>query len=306
MNEITLQYIDVKFNIKFEKPFLFYTSPPIVFRSILGSRLKRLSCLAPNAKCSDCQFNKTCVYAIVFETIIEKDTAFLNGRDKGSHPFRFKMDNPIKLRMPITDFTIIIQLYGFAIQYLPYIYYALCEAGKNGLFKKKSVFHISEVSVHGVNLLKEDGNLRTNFTASTWNYVSSTFTEGKKIENNIKMVSPLRFRVQGKYTDNFSAQDFFECIQRRLVTICSLYGTYKRDKIYCAPDTVAIKNSKLVWLDYEYNSHRQNKKIKMGGVIGNFDLIGILNEYDIALLNFVHIFGAGKNTNFGLGDIIVN
>lgn len=305
MKEINLPYIDARFYVDFEKPFSFATSPAIVFRSILGCRLKKISCLAPRSKCPNCQFHKTCVYAVIFETIIEKDTDFLSGRDKGSHPFRFKVDKPVPLKTPLTHFAISIQLYGFAVQYLPYVFYALREAGQEGLFKEKAVFHIRKVMVDEMNILHADGTLQTNFAVHIWQYPKAASEYETHITKNVRIVSPLRFKVHGKYSVNFSAQDFLYCIHRRLITLCSLYGKYKSDELYHPSDTLTITNRKLMWQDYDYHSHRQNAKIKMGGIVGSFCLTGTREAYDAALLDFAGIFGAGKNTNFGLGNLII-
>ena len=41
----------------------------------------------------------------------------------------------------------------------------------------------------------------------------------------------------------------------------------------------------------------------MGGATGSFTLTGNITAYEQFLLSFADIFGAGKNTNFGLGDV---
>lgn len=304
MNKINLQYIDVLLKIEFEKPLLFFTYPTIVFRSILGCRLRRLCCIAPRNKCFDCQFNKTCAYATIFETIISKDTDFLAGRNRGSHPFRLKINPSIDYTQEICQLDLTVQLYGFAIQYLPYIVFALQQAGKDGLFKTKSIYNIKDVVVNGVSSLKEDGNLNTDFVANTWTCDLTNLSK-IKIKKHIHLVSPLRFKVQGKYSTDFSAQDFLYCIERRLITLCSLYGIYDIDYEYNPSENITIKNRFLKWLDYDYNSHRQDEKIQLGGAIGDFMLIGEFNTYDYNLLKFANIFGAGKNTSFGYGDIVI-
>lgn len=302
MNKISLQYIDALFKIEFEKPFTFFTFPAFVFRSILGSRLRALTCMMPKNKCTECQFNKTCAYATIFETIIEKDTDFLPGRDKGSHPFRIKISEYTKPNTPLLNIDLTIQLYGFAVQYLPYIFYSLKAAGNDGLFKTKSRYKVKDIIVAKNSLLKKDGSINTNFSHTLWEYAPKPHDE--TTVKHIQLNSPLRFKVQGKYTTDFSSEHFFCCAYRRLVTLCSLYGNYETLE-YMPSQNLTIKNNKLFWSDYEYNSRRQDIKIKMGGVSGTFTLEGNLNEYEHNLLNFVNLFGAGKNTNFGFGNINV-
>ena len=308
MKQIHLDYIDAVFSLSFEHPFSFFTAPSFVFRSILGSQLHSIACIARQNICKTCQFNRSCIYAVIFETILDKNTAFLAGRDKGSHPFRIQTDTPFQIRMPMTELRLTIQLYGFAIQYLPYIFYAIQQAGKQGLFKDRTRYRVSSVKAAGQELLQADENLHTVYEPSSVSYDYKGEAEETAavvpVHKTIHLCSPLRFKTSGKYTLSFSAQDFLLCIHRRLVTLCSLYGSYT-PAAYTPSADARITAKKLSWLDYQYHSHRQEKIISMGGATGLFTLIGNITAYEQFLLSFADIFGAGKNTNFGLGDVRV-
>ncbi len=54
-------------------------------------------------------------------------------------------------------------------------------------------------------------------------------------------------------------------------------------------------------MDLNYYSGRQKKVLKMGGVVGNFQLTGVFQPLEQSLLRFGELFHAGKNTAFGLG-----
>jgi len=103
MKQIHLDYIDAVFSLSFEHSFSFFTAPSFVFRSVLGSQLHAIACIARQNTCKTCQFNRSCIYAVIFETILDKNTAFLAGRDKGSHPFRIRTDTPFQIRTPMTE-----------------------------------------------------------------------------------------------------------------------------------------------------------------------------------------------------------
>ena len=66
---------------------------------------------------------------------------------------------------------------------------------------------------------------------------------------------------------------------------------------------VVITEKNIQWKDYEHYSSRQKKAMQLGGVTGTFKLKGIFSEFDLALLDFARICNAGKNPNFGLGQI---
>jgi len=259
MEHIRLDYTDAVFLLTFEQPFTFFTVPPFVFRSILGSQLHTIACVARKNNCKTCQFNRSCVYAMIFETILDKNTAFLAGRDKGSHPFRIQTDTPFQIRIPLTELTLTIQLYGFAIQYLPYVFYAIQTAGKQGLFKNKSRYTVASVKVGGQELLKTDETLNTVYNLNTVNYADENEAAAEAaplvpVHKKIHLRSPIRFRTGGRYTVSFSAQDFLLCIHRRLVTLCSLYGSYT-PAAYTPSANARITGKKLSWLDYQYHSH---------------------------------------------------
>ena len=300
MQQTYIEYIDVEFDIEFEKPFLFFTFPSIVFRSILGSQLYTIACIARKNTCKTCQFNKSCIYAIIFETIIDKNTLFLSGRDKGSHPFRIKV-NSFEADKPFLHFSLTLQLYGFAIQYLPYIFYALQKAGEKGLFKQRAVYKIKQVRIKNENILKKDGSISMEFSSNCWNAVQNDNI--KEMQKTIIIKSPLRFKTGGRYKKLFTAQEFLLCVYRRFVTICSLYGRYECEKSYIPSANLKIETAELEWKDYIYHSYRQKKIIKLGGLMGEFTITGAFGLYEQIFLDFAHIFGAGKNTNFGLGSI---
>lgn len=301
MKNIYVEYVDAEFEIEFEKPFLFLTLPSIVFRSILGSQLHSIACIARQNTCRSCQFNKSCIYSTIFETILDKNTVFLPGRDKGSHPFRIKIKETFQPDNPYSRIFLTVQLYGFAIQYLPYIFYALQRAGDRGLFKERAVYKIKSVKVNNENILKSDGNLNTDFFINSWEYEANNDIAEKAQRICIK--TPLRFKVGGKYKKDFSAQDFLLCVHRRLITLSSLYGKYELKEIYTPSPDIKISEAELKWKDYSYHSHRQEKIISLGGIEGSFLIKGRFTDYENHLLNFTDIFGAGKNTNFGLGNI---
>lgn len=301
---MNLEYIDVTFKLEFERPFAFFTLPSIIFRSILGSRLHSMACIARQNTCMNCQFNQSCAYALIFETVIEKDTSFLYGRDRGSHPFRIKPETPILINQDITRYDLNMQLYGFAIKYLPYVYHAFQIAGERGIFKEKTKYAVKSVVVNNRNILMPNGNIETSFKPSLWSY-----TEWEPLVSGVRSIllqSPLRFKVAGAYTADFNAYDFLMCIYRRLITLCSLYGTYGGPEAVNLPENLSMRNSDLHRESYMYHSHRQQRILYLGGVSGSFELTGQFNSDVFDLLDFAHIFGAGKNTNFGFGNIAVN
>lgn len=59
----------------------------------------------------------------------------------------------------------------------------------------------------------------------------------------------------------------------------------------------------LHWTDSTHYSARQKTAMELGGLTGTFKLAGRFSCVDAGLLEFARIANAGKNTNFGLGQL---
>ena len=108
----------------------------------------------------------------------------------------------------------------------------------------------------------------------------------------------------GKYTLDFLSVAFMKCLYRRAKTLCMLYGTWEDDfNQYNPTKEISIEDRNLRWIDFNHYSARQKEEMELGGVLGSFKLIGKFTTFELALFELNRIANAGKNTNFGLGQI---
>lgn len=295
---IELGYLPVTFKIRFFSA-LEHVSPvhyAFVLRSVLGYNLRSMCCIAHGKLCPDCAYNKTCAYAYIFETIIPQDNSIHTGTDRASHPFSF---------CNCSDSSFTINLFGKACDYLPYIYAAFYKAGQKGLFKERIPFTIEDVKIGDSSILIDEENIDTNTSPIKWGF-SFEIDNNQKIEKEIlvELKTPLRFKTKGKYSTDFNAQDFMQCLFRRAKTLCSLYGSFEDVPFYDNNNIeFELTDRNIRWKDYEHYSARQKNAMQLGGVIGTFKLKGKFSDFDLALLDFSKIVNAGKNPNFGLGQI---
>ena len=251
-------YLHVNFFLKFERTVFADTNPLFVLRSMMGKNLHSMCCISKKSTCSDCLYNKTCAYSYLFETILPQDNSTLPGRNRGSHPFSFseKQNFNNKKQIDTLDFTL--TLFGKAIDYLPYIYASFVRAGKDGIFKSRTKFEITKVCCNGKEILIGENKLNTDFECCEWKGGENVFEQHTEKEVLVELRSPLRFKVNGKYTKDFSAVDFMKCLYRRAKTLCQLYGEFDLQfDEYILNNSIIMEEKSLVWRDTLHYSARQ-------------------------------------------------
>ena len=297
-----LKYLPVEFKIKFTDPATVDVNPLFILRSMHGKNLRSMCCISRGTNCSECMYNKTCAYAYIFETILSQENSILPGTDRGSHPFAFSTKK-IQKDNPISEYEFTITLFGKAVEYLPYIYAAFVRSGKDGLFKSRTPFIVEDVQVDGKSLLLGENQISTDLETKELNFdVSLTEDSKEKKEILIELKSPLRFKYGGKYGTDFSASDFMKCLYRRCKTLCSLYGVFDNVE-YVPSESFQIVERKIHWVNYRHYSARQKNAMELGGSVGSLKIVGIFKQFEIFMLKLNKLANAGKNTNFGLGQI---
>ena len=299
-----LLYLPVNFQIKFATPVKADNNPVFVLRSILGKQLRQMACISRQSVCLTCMYNKTCAYAYIFESIVEKKNSTLPGRNTISHPYCVSQNsNFVYQDVILESFDFTITLFGRAIDYLPYFYAAFVRGGREGLFKERIPFEIEDVKINGDSLLLNKESIRTDFEVFVFDLFQPEENLGQEL--SIKLKTPLRFKSNGTYNKTFSAQAFWNCLYRRAKTMFLSYGQdCKEDDFPDLPQTATvITDSTLHWMNVKHYSARQKYAMELGGVVGNMSFTGNLSNLEVRLLEFAKIANAGKNTNFGLGQL---
>lgn len=297
-----LQYKQFDFTIKFLKPAKVDVNPLFILRSMIGKNLRSMCCISKQSTCSECMYNKTCAYAFLFETILLQENPLLPGANRASHPFALSTKK-LQRENPLAEFSFTITLFGKAVEYLPYIYAAVVRSGKDGLFKSRTQFEVVDVSIDGKNIMINENQLDTGIPPKEWSFDFNN-NDKKQAEILVELKSPLRFKTNGKYTLDFLSVDFMKCLYRRAKTLCMLYGTWEDDfNQYNPTKEISIEDRNLRWIDFNHYSARQKEEMELGGVLGSFKLSGEFSSFELALFELNRIANAGKNTNFGLGQI---
>lgn len=288
------------FTIRFSQVVILKKNPTFILRSILGMNLRSLCCIAHTAKCADCLYNTGCVYAQLFESIIPKSNTCIPGRERASHPYSIVVEKE-KLKDAVLEMQFSIILLGKYIEYFPYIYGAFVRAGNRGFGKERVPFSIQNITVAGQSILENSQQLILPQKNELWQ--SSDLDTERTGDVSVRLLSPLRFKTGGSYSIKITAASFMQCLFRRLKTLVMLYGDFENAAPYYPGCVLTIAQSHLFWDEFAYYSSRQQTSMELGGVCGSFVLRGTFSALDCDLLEFARLFGAGKNTNFGLGRI---
>lgn len=297
-----LSFLQFEFSLEFVEPAIVDTNPLFILRGMLGKNLRSMCCISKHSVCTECLYNKTCVYSYIFETILSSDNSVLPGRNKGCHPYSFSVKRH-EHKNPITEYSFLITLFGNSVKYLPYIYAAFVRAGNDGIFRGRTQFKIKSVVAGGKNILIDENHLDMEVVPVVWE--SSDESKLNHHEILVEMNSPLRFKFGGSYGTGFSAQNFMSCLYRRAKTVCSLYGeiSEKDFQKYIPSESLEVMDRKIRWIDFRHYSARQKNAMELGGCIGSLKMSGDFSNFELSLLELNKIIGAGKNTNFGLGQI---
>jgi hypothetical protein len=300
---LQVSYQKYEFYIKTETPITFYTIPTFIFRSVLGKNLRAISCLFKQNSCADCSLNKTCAYSLIFETPVEKDNEYLAGRNRAPHPLILSCVE--ELHKPVQQISFTVTLLGKSIEYFPYIYFALKQAGKKGVFKQRVPYAIEDVVSNGKSVIIDDETIDTSLSNKEWS-LSSENTEAVPLQLKVNLLSPLRLKYGGKYGTDFNANDVLNAVIRRMQLLCGFYGSSQcainQEELFLN-GPISINDRNLRWQDYTYFSSRQKKKLRMGGALGDFSLSGTAPPVVYSLLHAAELFHVGKNPVFGFGKI---
>lgn len=293
-----LKYQKIDFSLRFEKEFGMRIPAAYIIRSVLGRRLKHISCVLKHSKCDKCPLNKKCAYSVLFENPIDRNNAELSGRDRAPSPYIIQCGSYQKECVKEIDVSVIFIDRG--AEYIGYFLLALKLAGNDGLFKERIKYEITSLSCKGINR-----DLEFDFSSlplNTYEYENTGQSENKRL--NIKFITPFRYKRDGRYVSDINMEDIIISIKRRLNILSYFYGS--GEKIDVADTIGNFEYDKhLKWHENSRYSGRQGTVMKLGGIWGNMKVSGTFSAGQLSLLKAASIFNIGKSVSFGLGHVII-
>lgn len=210
-------------------------------------------------------------------------------------------------------------LMGRAVEYMPYIVYAVSEMGHRGLGADRGRFQLSEVA-----LRDERGGRKIIYTGATERIAApvgatkslsdlvrsrldelATSTTIQSGGLRLKFLTPSRIRVEGDLQSESSFDLLARNLLRRVSMLAVVHGSSALELDFRGlierAASVRTSSLQLHWWDWERYSNRQRTKLNMGGFVGEIEYAGEAIKEFLPLLVAGEILHVGSGTSFGLG-----
>lgn len=301
-----------RFTIKPQKKLILPPYKGSTFRGGFGYAFRHAVCVEREKECAECSLRSKCIYSYVFETSVPKGEGQGQGQGQDKDVQRpYIIEPPLDYRQnygkeDTLDFILI--LIGRAVDYMPFFIFAFEEVGRVGIGKNKGQYSLEKVS--GMNSGEEtliyDGKSHVKDEIHTLD--SNEIMKEGELPNSarvkLRFLTPARIKYNGKFIDYANFEIVIRNLLRRLSSLAQIHGgeTWELDWNGLIERTKVIKtvHSNLVWKDWERYSKTQDRKLNMGGFMGEITFEGDLAEFMPFLIlgEYLHI---GKGTVFGLG-----
>lgn len=305
---------------KFAK-FRFYLHPlePIILTNYKGSVLrggfgclfKKAVCINYNRPCERCVLKNKCAYAYIFETPFPQNLEEKTKFKMASPPHPYILEPPFNSQVifnPDDEFTFNLILIGKGIEYLPYFIFVFEELGKSGLGKERGKYKLVRVeniegeTIYHSDKLENKAN-QINFQDILNQYQGVEFNNNSQI--TIHFLTPTCIVVEDELFQEVDFKMFITNLLRRISLLsvfhCSEKLVFDYPNLLQDADMITTTEKHFRWYDWERYSSKQNRRMKLGGFLGNISFSGELKRFlpFIKLGEYIHI---GKKTSFGLGQ----
>ncbi|MEJ5366420.1 MAG: CRISPR system precrRNA processing endoribonuclease RAMP protein Cas6 [Desulfosoma sp.] len=281
-------------------------------RGALGMALKHSCCAARQRPCEACLLRFSCLYVYLFETpLLGESPNDLRYRN-APHPFvlQIGMDGPLRLE-PGASWSFDMTLIGRAIQWTPYLVMAAHRMGEMGIGKGRGTFDLERVVS-----LDAQGNPWEDVYADGILRLperSLPLTDGMDREEpargeafTLRFLTPVRLMAQGEPVRVPEFSVLLATLLRRLENLQRFHG--EDHGAFSVPfmelmekaRSVPIVENRTRWFDWERYSHRQGRKMRLGGLVGEAVYGGDARYFE-PYLSAGRWINVGKGTSFGLG-----
>lgn len=274
-------------------------------RGAFGHAFKKLVCVKRDLDCSTCLIRDRCVYYYVFETPFggEGDP---RGYTFAPHPF--VIEPPEETRRDYAseaEFRVGLTLVGRALDYLPYFIYAFEEMGRRGLGIGRGKVVLKQVVALGSDENQCIYRMDSRRLAPDYPVcVGPPDRTATGTRLRLRLRTPIRLKTAGRYVRRIDFSLLVRALLRRSSDLARFHCGTKLDLDYRRWIEQAAEVGEVAaqvrWYDWERYSRRQERKIKLGGLVGEVEFAGEWSPF-MPLLRLGVDLHVGKGTGFGLG-----
>lgn len=281
-------------------------------RGAFGHAFKKAACTMKDQECLECILKNRCIYSYAFETPPPEDAEVLRLYPYAPHPFTINpmSNNAEGSHHPGSQLQFGMTLIGRAIEYLPYFVYGFIQMGCAGIGKGRGRFHVSRVTALDASGEKretvyQENKIKSPKTILLFEDADRSTESYRSNEVALKFKSPIRVKYNGRLHDKPEFHIIMRNLLRRLSNLLYFHCDQRVDlpfkEIIQKAETVEIVNNQTRWYDWSRYSGRQNKQMKMGGIVGEASYKGDLADF-LPMLVMGTWVNIGKGTSFGLGS----
>ena len=287
------------------------------WRGAFGHALRKTVCVTRLPACDACVLLRSCPYPFLFESRTPPGAAKLTRYPRTPGPYvlepadrRFDTENGT-LNLGVT-------LFGSANAHLPYIVHALDGAGRNGLTARRVELDLCEVQAEARS--HEAGDRAE---GSEW---VTIFEPGGRLSPiaaeyrippapppglRVRLLSPLRIKRHEHFVGalDFDFRAFVGGLLRRISLLTYFFSETPLETDFAgllrSAESIPVTGRDLHWREWTRHSSRQNTKLRMGGLVGRFEVAapGLGSFWPLLWLGqWTH---AGKGCSMGLGRYVL-
>ena len=204
-------------------------------------------------------------------------------------------------------YTFGLRLFGPAIEFAPYVIFAVQEMGRRGLGRDRIPFVLNSVHDGQQDIYIREQSAHLHLPSVRHIRLDEPSGEPRPIRLDVQFATPARLRTEGRLNRLPDLPALLRAGLRRLRVLCHFYGTTElapadMSGLFDAAETSRLINSTLHWHGVQRYSTRQNRKMVMDGVVGSasWELSG---ETLLPILRAAESCHIGKATSFGFGRL---
>ncbi len=289
------------------------------FRGGFGYVFKSIVCPVHDRDCIHSRLGDPCIYSEVFETPIPPGSSVMRKYPYAPHPF--VLTPPLDRRAHFvsgTELSLELVLIGRAIPWLAYFIRTLEELGRRGVGP-----HTSRYRIERVDSLKQINGTRATEQILVYDGIgrkvvaSPQIFEGRDFESKeghgravtLSLLTPTRIVLGEKLATELAFSTLLRPLLRRIALLSYFHCGKEADvplirQLIEKAGSIRATKSNLRWRDWSRFSTRQQRLMKLGGLVGEIAYEGELGPF-LPFLRVGELTHVGKGTSFGLGKYLL-